>query len=323
MKQSYKAHDKICKEKQGVISSLLTRFKKNRLGELLVLDGHISPQVLRQALTDSKAARRPIGYVLLKNKLISPLDLYKTLAEQWALRLTIACAALIVSLGSFGFTNKARAGSGVKDIPVSLQIAQNAAKPINRYPRLFGSEEKRSGNLRPFTKWTSMFQRFEDGMQTHHSQPIVANFKTDLALFDGLPLHRMAVRVNDLINQSQYIIDQDNYGISDYWATPIEFFQNGGDCEDFAIAKYAALRALGVPEERLRLAIVQDLQKDIPHAILIVYTDQGSYVLDNQIKTVMESSDIAHYKPIFSINRDAWWLHTKPTRTPTVVASVQ
>ena len=323
MKQSYKAQDRIYKEKQGVISSLLTRFKKNRLGELLVLDGHISPQALRQALADSKAAHRPIGYVLLKNKLISPLDLYKTLAEQWALRLTIACATLILSLGSFGFTSKARAGSNVKDIPVSLQIAHNAAKPINQYPRLFGSEEKRSGNLRPFTKWTSMFQRFDEGMRAHHSQPIIANFKTDLTLFDGLPLHRMAVRVNDLINQSRYIIDQENYGISDYWATPIEFFQNGGDCEDFAIAKYAALRALGVPEERLRLAIVQDLQKDIPHAVLIVYTDNGSYVLDNQIKTVMESHDIAHYKPIFSINRDAWWLHTKPARTPTVVASVQ
>ena len=303
MSQNHTARHNINKEKQGVISSFVTRFKKNRLGELLVLDGCISPQTLRHALADSRKTRRPIGYVLLKNKLISPLDLYKTLMEQWALRLTIACATLVISLGSFGFTNKARAGSNVKDIPVSLQIAHNAAKPLDRYSRLFGSEEKRSSNLRPFTKWTSMFQRFEDGMKARSSQPIVANFKKDIALFDGLPLHNMAIRVNDLVNQSQYIVDQDNYGISDYWATPLEFFRNGGDCEDFAIAKYAALRALGVPEERLRLAIVQDLQKDIPHAVLIVYTDNGSYVLDNQIKTVMESQDITHYKPIFSINR--------------------
>ena len=54
-----------------------------------------------------------------------------------------------------------------------------------------------------------------------------------------------------------------------------DFFTRGGDCEDFAIAKYTALRALGVPEERLRVAIVHDDEKNLPHAILVVYTDNA------------------------------------------------
>ena len=71
----------------------------------------------------------------------------------------------------------------------------------------------------------------------------------------------------------------------------------------------------------VRIAIVQDLQKNIPHAVLVVYTDQGSMILDNQIKTAIDSNRVSHYKPIFSINQNAWWLHTAPKGNVTVVAS--
>ena len=124
-----------------------------------------------------------------------------------------------------------------------------------------------------------------------------------------------------MMNAKRYVSDAKNYGQNDYWATPVEFFKRGGDCEDFAIAKYTALKALGVPESRLRIAIVQDMQKNIPHAILIVYTDNGPLILDNQIKSAISASKISHYKPIFSINQDAWWLHTAPKGNVTVVAS--
>ena len=48
---------------------------------------------------------------------------------------------------------------------------------------------------------------------------------------------------------------------------------------------------------------------------------RGAVILDNQIKTVTHVDRISHYKPIFSINRDSWWLHTKPKGNVTVVAS--
>ena len=131
----------------------------------------------------------------------------------------------------------------------------------------------------------------------------------------GLPIDAQARRVNDLMNSVQYISDKRNWGRSDYWATPIEFLERGGDCEDFAIAKYAALRALGVPDSRMRVAIVKDTQKNIAHAVLIVYGEDGPLILDNQIKTVRADNSIRHYKPIYSINRTAWWLHTAPKAT--------
>jgi predicted transglutaminase-like cysteine proteinase len=72
---------------------------------------------------------------------------------------------------------------------------------------------------------------------------------------------------------------------------------------------------LGVPEERLRVAIVHDNLKNIAHAILIVYTDGGAIILDNQEKSVLDGQRAGRYRPIYSINRTAWWLHTADIET--------
>ena len=66
----------------------------------------------------------------------------------------------------------------------------------------------------------------------------------------GAPLEHQVYAVNRFINQWRYRSDAENYGHSDYWATPIEFMTRSGDCEDYAIAKYVSLRELGVPVDR-------------------------------------------------------------------------
>ena len=220
-----------------------------------------------------------------------------------------------------GLAKKARAGS-IKDVPANIAMVQTSFNSISYYPNLFGSTEKRSSSLKAFTKWTGMFQNFDSALKKASSQNHILQLKEDLKNIQGLPISQMASKVNTLMNAKRYISDASNYGKSDYWATPIEFLQRGGDCEDYAIAKYTALRMLGVPEERLRIAIVKDMQKDIPHAILIVYTENNTaMVLDNQIKDATYANRIDHYKPIFSINQHAWWLHTAPQSNLTVIAS--
>lgn len=71
------------------------------------------------------------------------------------------------------------------------------------------------------------------------------------------------------------------------------------------------MRALGFTTDQMRIAIVQDKVKNVPHAILIVYTDGNAYVLDNQDKRVRNSDEINRYKPIFSLNSNSWWLHKR------------
>ena len=305
---------------KGVLSGLKARLRKNRLGELLVLDGYLSPYELRQALAISKETGKRLGRVLVDEQMVERVVIRQTLFEQFALRFMTTSMTVFLSLSSMGIAKSARA-STIKDVPARMALAQDVFQPVSYYPKLFGSTEKRSHSLKAFTKWTGMFKRFDRAMNGAQGQQSMEKFKQSLVKLQNLPLNKMASEVNRLVNKTRYISDARNYGKNDYWATPVEFFSKGGDCEDFAIAKYTALRSLGVPEERLRLAIVQDQQKNIPHAVLIVYTDNGPVILDNQIKTMIHADRVSHYKPIFSINRNAWWLHTKPKTSVTVVAS--
>jgi len=296
---------------------------KNRLGELLVLDGFISAQELQQALVISKSSGKPLGRVLADDRIVEYDVIRQTLIEQFMLRFMMAVLTIFISFAGFatGGAKTARAAS-IKDVPARVAFQQAAAfAPIGQYPKLFGSTEKQSSSLTAFTKWTAMFDRFDAALNTSNGEEAMNGFKTQIEFLRGLPMNKMVAGVNDVVNRIPYVNDSNIYGQSDYWATPIEFMKNGGDCEDFAITKYVALRALGVPEERMRILILQDLQKNIPHAILVVYTDNGPVLLDNQIKSVTAADRVAHYKPIFSINRDGWWLHTKPKGNVTVVAS--
>jgi predicted transglutaminase-like cysteine proteinase len=303
----------------GILSGFKVRLQKNRLGELLVHDGFLSPQELKKALHDSKREGLPLGKFLVLNDLVEVDVIRQTLVEQFSLRVVTALMTIFLSFAGFG-VKPAKAGT-VKDVPSLMQIANQSFAPVSGYPELFGSEEKRSTNLKAFTKWSGMFDRFEMQFQRSSDAEVIEDFKDRLDGLKALPLPKMAAAVNDMLNEKRYILDSSNYGQTDYWATPVEFMRRGGDCEDYAIAKYTALRALGVPENRLRLLILQDMKKNIPHAILVVYTDQGPLLLDNQIKTAIRADKVSHYKPIFSINREAWWLHSKPQATVTVVAS--
>ena len=48
--------------------------------------------------------------------------------------------------------------------------------------------------------------------------------------------------VNTFFNRLPFVADMAHWGVEDYWASPAETFaSNGGDCEDFSIAKYFAL----------------------------------------------------------------------------------
>ena len=304
----------------GIFSKLQSRFKKNRLGELLVLDGALTPDQLRSALKDSRDSGLQLGNVLVKNNLVSKYAIRRTLAEQFTLRCLMAGVAVFISVSSMGMAKQAKAGQ-IQDATARISLVQSSFQKASYHPKLFGATEKRSSSLKAFDKWTGMFKRFNASLNAPNGSPEIAKFRKDLETLKGMPLNKMASAVNNMMNQKRYVTDSANYGKTDYWATPVEFMQRGGDCEDFAIAKYTALRALGVPENRLRVAIVQDLQKNVPHAILIVYTDQGPMLLDNQIKTAINVDKVSHYKPIFSINQDAWWLHTMPKNGLTRMAS--
>ncbi len=183
----------------------------------------------------------------------------------------------------------------------------------------FEMTEKRSANLSPFPKWSGVRSRFktqktisdDDCGAIRYHPCAIKDWKEMLSELQDADFDEKLDSVNEWSNEHTYIVDQINWGVTDYWETPYEFMEINGDCEDYAISKYYSLRALGIPASRMRIMIVQDLNLGgIIHAILGVYDDDGKLIiLDNQIKQVIPALNIYHYRPIYGLNENNWWMY--------------
>ncbi|MCO4784803.1 transglutaminase-like cysteine peptidase [Marinomonas atlantica] len=133
----------------------------------------------------------------------------------------------------------------------------------------------------------------------------------------GLSVGQKLQNVNIFFNMLQFVSDQQHWGKNDYWATPIEFLATGGgDCEDFTIAKYFALRELGVPDEKLRLVYVKALKLNQHHMVLAYYHTPTSVpvLLDNLDKTIKPAVQRKDLLPIYSFNAENLWLSKEKGR---------
>lgn len=109
-----------------------------------------------------------------------------------------------------------------------------------------------------------------------------------------------------------FAADRDVWGQADHWASPLELLDQGrGDCEDYAIAKYFSLLALGMPVARLRLVYVraQVGGESQAHMVLAYYpqADAEPLILDNLITAVRPASRRPDLQPVFSFNSDGLW----------------
>jgi predicted transglutaminase-like cysteine proteinase len=128
------------------------------------------------------------------------------------------------------------------------------------------------------------------------------------------PLAMQLREVNNFINGWPYRPDPEAYGERDHWATPLEFLEHSGDCEDYAAIKYVSLRRLGFRPDRLRLVVVRDTARKIAHAVLLARLDQGWQVLDNLSDRILPPDRIDHYRPYYSVNEEMRWSHLQPAR---------
>jgi predicted transglutaminase-like cysteine proteinase len=128
----------------------------------------------------------------------------------------------------------------------------------------------------------------------------------------GLDARAQLQAVNRWTNAKPYVDDMANWGVPDYWETPGEFIAHGGDCEDFAIAKYFSLVRLGFPSRDLRIVIVSDSQAHDFHAVLVARLEGALWLLDNQQPDVVPLEAMAQYAPIYSLNENGGWMHAQP-----------
>ena len=213
---------------------------------------------------------------------------------------------------------------GMQKTDVEAKISKSPFLELSE--GLFQSREIYSKNITRFTKWVDLWRRYNLKSQKINKPVIPDNvrcvglmrarcnrqawegFISDIS---GPPSENMLAKVNRYMNRSPYIVDPVNWGVPDYWATPQEFFFKDGDCEDYAISKYVTLLRLGLKANQMRLVILQDENLRAAHAVLAVLIDGEQYILDNQIDQVVPHNNILHYRPVYSINEDGWWLHQR------------
>jgi len=116
---------------------------------------------------------------------------------------------------------------------------------------------------------------------------------------------------NDFLNNARFTSDMEQWQQRDYWATPLEFLiEDAGDCEDFSIAKYFLLKAMGVDLSKLRISYVKALSLNQAHMVLSFYPSPGAIplILDNLNKRILPADQRQDLKPVYSFNADDLWL---------------
>lgn len=125
------------------------------------------------------------------------------------------------------------------------------------------------------------------------------------------PVEARIESVNRFFNQIPYMDDIVHWGTEDYWATPVEMLTTyGADCEDYSIAKYLTLRALGVEDDQLRITYVKAVEYDQAHMVLTYYETPQSdpLILDNLVPEIQPASARVDLKPVYSFNGEGLWL---------------
>ena len=199
---------------------------------------------------------------------------------------------------------------------VSDNVPRQVLPPTVAEPSFFGTEEIRSSNIAPFTKWLGVLDRWKREQSATigicEKNIDVTCVPQDWAKLvrelKGAALETSVQRVNEAINRYPFIESFRNWG-GEHWETPFEFIRRGGQCQDYAIAKFMLLRAIGIANDALRFVVLNDLRGRRDHAVAVAYADGDILLMDNLLTRVVSTSLVTWYKPYYSINETYWWRH--------------
>lgn len=182
---------------------------------------------------------------------------------------------------------------------------------------LFGSLEFRTGSIEAIPQWTAVLARIE-GQQSAYAacdqgdcpQSGVRQWRQQVGDLASMPPLLQLEAINRFANRAMpYLEDIQNYGRTDYWASPLEFLDRSGDCEDYAILKFVSLLELGFTNDQMRIVVVEDVLRRLPHAVLSVQIDDKVYILDSLFDVVLPHERVTQYAPQYSVNLTTRWAH--------------
>lgn len=165
----------------------------------------------------------------------------------------------------------------------------------------------------PINGWTVFCQRYFPECETKPLEPRTMALDADAWSL----LQSVNAEINDTVES---VTDADHWGIAEQWDYPLD---GRGDCEDYVLAKRKRLMELGAPRQALLITVVLDTS-GAGHAILIVRTDRGDFVLDNLTSTIKPWSQTGYrYLKMQSQEDPNTWLGITTDETTPVAASAR
>jgi predicted transglutaminase-like cysteine proteinase len=160
-------------------------------------------------------------------------------------------------------------------LPLVIGGATGQAQTLASLPSSTQPIEK-NGTARPILGWVKFCEQFPVECSINMSEPTTIELSPQI--------WNTIVAVNRRVNTKiKPITDKDHWGIVDRW----EFPDDGmGDCEDFQLLKRRTLVERGLPRRAMRMTVVID-EIGEGHAVLMIRTDRGDYILDNKTSAVL------------------------------------
>jgi predicted transglutaminase-like cysteine proteinase len=212
--------------------------------------------------------------------------------------------ALACSMVWFGPAANLTAGTLIS--PGALELIRKSAEPFGLFAtRLSG------GSLRE--KWMGVERKLDDervqlalcdGDRAGCASPAALQFLAIVDIGRAREGRARLGEINRAINLAiRSMSDMAQYGQIDVWSSPLVTFATGaGDCEDYAIAKFVALRMAGVSPDDLRIVVMRDTIGGEDHAVAMARLDGHWLTLDNRRMAMVEDADVRNYRPLFVID---------------------
>jgi len=132
------------------------------------------------------------------------------------------------------------------------------------------------GGAKPIMGWVRFCETYASECAVNTAEPQTIELTPQV--------WKLITSVNQRVNASvKAVTDADHWGVVDVWGFPDD---GKGDCEDFQLLKRRILAENGLPRRAMRMTVVID-ELGEGHAVLLVRTNQGDYVLDNKTSTVL------------------------------------
>jgi predicted transglutaminase-like cysteine proteinase len=216
-----------------------------------------------------------------------------------------AWRAILVLCGLILVGSAAELRAGTLLSPGSALILRKSAEPFGVFAFAISG-----GSLRQ--KWFALKDRLDDDMvqlalcdgdRDHCASPAALKL---LAIVDQARTREGRARLGETNRSINLAIRPARDGAADDWSSPLATLQRGaGDCEDYAIAKLAALRLAGVADEDLRIVVVRDTPSGEEHAVAAARLDGHWLMLDNRRMAMVEDEDARGYRPLYVLYRSA------------------